>query len=244
MQLPTGNLPFEVNYVPAGQGIRGPKMYTGFRPEGVCWHYTGNNKASAGANSHRKYWETAETGAHFVVDETKTILCAPLDEVIWHAGPGNLYIPSIKQRYPRGPNMSLIGVEICNNGNWTAAVERAKSLGVWLCRTFGLDPHKDFVRHYDCTRKQCPLAWADTTPGGPWVWANFKADVADKLKGGAGMPKNPTDQISREDKVKIMERAKEAGLITRAHDPEEIAEKWFPVALMLNAMDVLKKARG
>uniref|UniRef100_UPI002FDFC53E peptidoglycan recognition protein family protein n=1 Tax=Thermodesulfitimonas autotrophica TaxID=1894989 RepID=UPI002FDFC53E len=170
--------------VPAGQGIRRPKKYITLTARGVCWHWTANTQKGADAKAHLQYWRKAEVGAHYIVDDTGAYQAAPDTEVVWHAGPGSLYTPEIKKKYPAGPNLSLIGVELCVNlgGNWEKTYRYAVALGAYLCKKYGFDPSKDFVRHYDCTRKDCPRMWTPYVAGGEDAWEDFKRNVLIELK--------------------------------------------------------------
>lgn len=169
------------HFVPAGRGIRCQKKYDKLIPEGVCWHYTGNFKPTANADAHASLWTRVDIGAHYVLDKNKIIWCAPHDEVVWHAGPGNQYTSFILNKFPRGANSSLIGVECCICDGWEAIYDNAVALGVELCQQYNWDPHKHFFRHYDCTKKQCPMYWTDSYPGGNMAWKKFKNDVVSAL---------------------------------------------------------------
>ncbi len=171
----------EKRFVPEKKGIRCAKTYNVLTPKGVCWHYTGNYAKTANADNHWSLWNRVDTGAHYVVDKDKILWCAPHNEVIWHAGPGADYTSFIKSKFPAGANSSLIGVELCICDGWPAIYQKAVELGVALCKQYGWDSYKDFYRHYDCTRKQCPRDWADTTAGGHVAWEKFKTDVANAL---------------------------------------------------------------
>lgn len=169
-------------FIPAGTGIRCKKVYSKLTPKGVCWHYTGNFAPTANAENHWKLWHRVDVGAHYVVDKNQIIWCAPHEEVIWHAGPGKDYTSYIKQKYPGGANSNLIGVELCICDGWPAIYNNAITLAVALCKQYGWDPYKNFERHYDCTRKQCPMHWADSYKGGNAAWKKFLADVDAALK--------------------------------------------------------------
>jgi N-acetylmuramoyl-L-alanine amidase CwlA len=172
-----------VALIPAGQGIRASKTHKYLNPEGVCWHWTANVRPGANAEMHRRYFHNAENGTHYVLDDKEIIHLVPETEVVWHAGPDYLLSKEIKKKYPRGTNLSLIGVEICVNQdrNEKKTYENAVALGVYLCQKYNWDPEKDFVRHYDCTGKDCPQFWTKYVPGGEQAWADFKKEVKRRL---------------------------------------------------------------
>jgi N-acetylmuramoyl-L-alanine amidase CwlA len=183
--------------IPKGKGIRGPKKYTVNHHLGVCWHWTSNKKVGAGAQNHLKFWHNTVYGAHYVVDSEEIIKTALHGDVVWHAGPSDAYTAYIKRKYPKGANLSLIGVELCVNsdGDWEKTYQNAVWLGAKLCREEGFDPYKDFVRHFDCTGKDCPQMWTKFKPGGEAVWKKFLDDVAAEIRGG--MVKDMKDIIGR-----------------------------------------------
>ena len=169
--------------VPAGTGIRCKKSYPRLIPEGMCWHWTANLKATANAINHFKLWHRVDTGAQYVVDDKNILQCALDTEVVWHAGPGSSYTPEIKKKYPRGPNVSLLGVELCVNsdGNWDETYKRAVYLGAYKCLQYGWSPYNDFVRHYDCTKKDCPRMMSPYVTGGDATWKRFLDDVNNQM---------------------------------------------------------------
>lgn len=170
--------------IPSGQGIRCPKKYMVLTPRGMCWHWTGNTKPTASARNHYLLWHRAEYGAQYVVDDHDILHTAPDNELIWHAGPGSDYTEFILQKYPQGANSALIGVELCVNsdGDWEETYKRAVWLGAVKCIEYGWNPFNDFVRHYDCTKKDCPRMFTPYVPGGAEAWQRFLRDVAEEIK--------------------------------------------------------------
>jgi len=230
------------NIVPAGQGIRCKKKYTELIPTkgGICWHWTANEKPGANADAHRKYWERAEYGAHYVVDDKKVIHCVPDTEVVWHAGPGTDYTDYIRRKYPRGANLSLVGVEMCVNsdGDWNRTYQNAVALGVYLCKKYSFDPFSNFERHYDCTRKDCPRMWTPYVPGGEQAWQKFLYDVGVLL----------VDQVFTDIQGHWAEKevldAEELGLLARPADgrfrPDDKITRAETIALIMRLYRLLK----
>lgn len=169
--------------IPSNVGIRGPKSPRLLNPLGVCWHWTANKNRGANAESHRKYFHNATEGSHDVIDDKEVIHMVPYNEIVWHAGPSRLLKPEIKKKYPKGPNSSLIGVELCvqKGYNHEALFENAVTWGVKLCLEFNFNPMTDFVRHYDCTGKDCPRFWTPLENGGEEAWEKFKEEVERNL---------------------------------------------------------------
>ena len=137
----------EQRFVPAGIGIRAPKFVDsaktiplgGFIPMGMCWHWTANTRAGANADAHWTFWNRHFEGAHYAVDSTKILFCAPEDEVTYHTAGGVYATALARSKYPRGANLSLIGVEMCVNsdGDWAETYARAVWLGAVKCIEYG-----------------------------------------------------------------------------------------------------------
>lgn len=129
----------------------------------IVEHYTANPGASA--YNHYKYFngtaiqQKRYASAHIFVDKVEAYLIIPLDEVAYHANDGTYRgVPELK------PNANLysIGVELCIEKDGTfhpETLRRAAEINAELCKRFKLDPHKDIVRHYDVTHKNCPARW-------------------------------------------------------------------------------------
>lgn len=167
-------------FIPPGQGLRVDKENMILTPNGVCWHYTGNYAATADAEAHWEYWHKTIYGAHYCIDDKSILWVAPHNEVIWHAGPSNEFTPYIINKYPNsGPNLNLIGVELCVNegSKWSEVYKRAIYLGALLCRQNGWNPLYNFERHFDCTKKNCPAMWTPYIKSGEEGWKKFLYDI-------------------------------------------------------------------
>ena len=140
--------------------------------DGVVIHYVGNPSTTAQAN--RNYFESLSSGetetyasSHFVVGlEGEVIQCIPLTEIA--------YASNIR-------NDDTVAIEVCHpdeTGEFSPVTyQRVVELTAWLCRTFGLDPETDVIRHYDVTEKLCPLYYVEH----PEAWDAFRADVAAEM---------------------------------------------------------------
>lgn len=137
--------------------------------DGVVIHYVGNPNTTARAN--RNYFASLADGkegtyasSHFIVGlEGEVIQCVPLTEIAYASNERNA---------------DTVAIEVCHpdeTGEFSDVTYwRTVELTAWLCRTFGLDPEKDVIRHYDVTGKLCPLYYVEH----PEAWEDFLVDVA------------------------------------------------------------------
>ena len=120
----------------------------------IAVHYVGNPNTSAIAN--RNYFENQKNAgryvsSHFIVGlQGEIIQCIPLDEISYCTNQANSYSISIECCHPD------------STGKFTEATEQSLAeLCACLLEKFGLCAD-DIIRHYDVTRKQCPLYWSPT----------------------------------------------------------------------------------
>lgn len=140
------------------------------KAEYITIHNTGNEKSSA---KGERGWLTnpsnnRQASFHLAVDENNVVECLPLDEHAWHCGDG----------HGKG-NMTSIGIEICESGNYAKTVENAIQLTAKLLseRKWGVDKLR---RHFDWSGKICPRLMYDD---GNWdTWKEFKKQVEAELK--------------------------------------------------------------
>ena len=143
----------------------------------IAWHYTGKAEVTAKQTVYNWFLPIAQgkhpksyASAHFVVDLNGDIYSMiPLDYVAYTTNSANAY---------------AIGIECATTGkddHYTDKEYKAMvKLGAWLCDKYNLDPRKDFIRHYDVTKKVCPRYFVNNTK----AWNNFKQDVYDYMKNG------------------------------------------------------------
>lgn len=143
----------------------------------LVFHWVGNANTSDSANA--RYFETLSkqdpfddeddiyASAHYVLDDDSIIQMIPDDEIAYHAGSSWW-------------NRNSIGIEICHP-DWTGkftekTMKNLTSLAVQLCIKHEIDPlgDKRFMRHYDITKKMCPLYWVEH----PEEFAHFKTIVS------------------------------------------------------------------
>ncbi len=133
----------------------------------IVVHYVGNPGTTALQN--RDYFaglaDTHERSAssHYVIGlDGEIIQCIPLNEVAYASN---------------NRNADTIAIECCHpseDGKFSGATYQALvNLCAALCKTYGLEPTKDIIRHYDVTGKECPIYFVKNTD----AWETFKFDV-------------------------------------------------------------------
>lgn len=142
------------------QGVR-------IQPSTLTIHGTANETSTA---QNERNWlcntlNEREASFHIVVDERTAIECIPLNEKALHAG-------------DQEGNVSSIGIEICESGDYAKTLTNAVELVAKLLKERGWDVGR-LRRHQEWSGKICPRKMYD---GGKWTgWAEFKARVSDKL---------------------------------------------------------------
>lgn len=139
--------------------------------EYIVIHDTGNTTASANADMHYKYFNSANrrASAHYFVDDKKIIQTVDDTNASWHCGDG-------KGKYGIA-NQNSIGIEICVNsdGNYEKAIANAVELTKMLMQKYSI-PVERVVRHYDASRKLCPASMSANNWSG---WIEFKKRLAE-----------------------------------------------------------------
>lgn len=120
----------------------------------IVVHYVGDGTSAAGsAKRNCMYFAggNRQASAHFFIDDEHIFEYAdPHEYAAWHVGDGH-------GRYGI-TNANSIGIEVCNNGGpyTEAETDRLAWLVQRLMAEFGV-PAERVVRHYDASRKMCPL---------------------------------------------------------------------------------------
>ena len=201
--------------IPAGRSNRpGLKM----TPLYITIHDTGNLKA--GAKNHASYLKNPGTkdSWHFTVDDKEIFQHLELAESGWHAGDG----------YNGLGNRTSIGIEICMHEGQDRA--KAEENAAWLVSHLlgtipSLKPFPEAIKqHCHWTGKNCPQV-IRARPNG---WKDFLELVRKQIVQG-DVPQWKLD---------IMQDADRLGLIdlTHGHGPNEPADKWFVLAVVINSM--------
>jgi N-acetyl-anhydromuramyl-L-alanine amidase AmpD len=163
----------------------------------------------------------AQASAHYLVTKAGKIIQLVKDEdTAWHAGIVN------KPNWPlydsTNPNYYTLGIEHEALAG-EALTEEQYQATLWLHRQL-VDKWRipvdrnHIIGHYRIDGVNRP-----NDPGSSFPWERLSAD----LKGGSQVP---------EWMKKIMQDAKEAGLITSDHNPLEPATKWFVLAVALKIL--------
>ena len=120
----------------------------------IVVHYVGDGTSAAGsARRNCVYFAGGDrqASAHYFIDDGSIYEYAdPSAHAAWHVGDGH-------GRYGI-TNANSVGIEVCNNGGpyTEAEIDRLAWLVQRLMARFGV-PADRVVRHYDASRKMCPL---------------------------------------------------------------------------------------
>ena len=137
----------------------------------IVVHYVGNPGTTAEQN--RSYFNNlaelnnAYESSHYVVGlQGEIIQCVPLDEIAYASN---------------NRNYDTISIECCHQdaeGRFTGDTYNSLvRLVAALCRTYGLNPETDVIRHYDVTGKLCPIYYVNN----PDEWYAFKLSVKNEM---------------------------------------------------------------
>lgn len=109
------------------------------------------------------------------------------------------------------------GIGICLVGNFMSSqptVAQINALVELIRDIWTRYPGIPVIGHNDVMATACPGVRF------PWAELRLRLEVGKK--------------VAEQWKLDIIERAKKAGLITEDHDPDEVATKWFVLAVLLN----------
>lgn len=136
----------------------------------IVVHYVGaGSSASGNALANCKYFAggNRQASAHYFIDDANIYEYAnPSTYATWHCGDG-------KGKYGI-TNQNSIGIEVCNNGGpfTDAEISRLTWLVQKLMSDFGVSA-SHVVRHYDASRKLCPLYYAQNSS----AWNSLHAQI-------------------------------------------------------------------
>ena len=131
----------------------------------IVIHYVGNPGTTAQQNRDYYASRSSEVSSHFVIGlKGEVIQCIPLQE---------------KSSASNHRNKDTISIEVCHpdeSGKFTdASYQSLVKLTAWLLDICDLDSD-DVIRHYDITRKQCPLYFVTHED----AWEQFKQEIKAK----------------------------------------------------------------
>lgn len=172
----------------------------------------------------------AQVSAHYLILQNGRILQLVKDEdTAWANGIVNR--PAWVLYDGTNPNRYTLSIEHENlsGGNLTEAQYQAS---LWL--------HKQLMERWDIPiardtiigHNQIDTVDRPNDPGPNFPWDRLFADLRD-WQGG--------EQVAEPWKEQLVEQARQAGLITEYHDPDEAASKWFVLAVALNLLKKLDK---
>jgi hypothetical protein len=145
------------------------------RTEKIQWlvvHYTGNPGAGANSLMHYKYFNGGDrqSSADFFVDDHSILQVNDYNRnFTWHCGDG-------AGKYGI-TNRNSLGIEMCINsdGDFNKTLLNTIELVRYLMKELNI-PIDRVVRHWDCSRKLCPMMFAGT-PEKDKLWLKFKTAV-------------------------------------------------------------------
>lgn len=144
----------------------------------IAWHYTGQHDVPAKntvsyfsnvvANGYKVNGRYIYASSHYVMGlEGEIYYIVPEEEIAYTTNSANYY---------------SIGIECATTGSDDHYTEKEYEsmvkLGAYLADKYGLDPRKDFIRHYDVTGKICPRYFVNNLR----AWKKFKQDCYDYLQ--------------------------------------------------------------
>jgi len=151
----------------------------------IVVHWTGNRDKGAGAVAHRSYFNKPgiSESYHYLVENEFVLEIIPLDEISHHSGKfwGRVREGIEWQRFSElapNPNYHSISIAICVNvdSDFGKTFFTSAKLTAQLLCDFGLSIG-DIFRHFDLTRKKCPLMFVE-----PEAWALFIHAVLDEYE--------------------------------------------------------------
>lgn len=157
----------QVNYTPS----------TNKQNKYIVIHYTANNGDTAQGNANYFYSINRNASANYFVDENEIVQVVPDNYIAWHCG-AKSYV------HPYCRNNNSIGIELCSrkdsNGSYyfkDEVVNNSIQLVVFLMKKYDI-PVENVIRHYDVTKKLCPLPFVDTT-----AWNNYIIRLKNEFSG-------------------------------------------------------------
>ncbi len=186
------------------------------RHEKTAVHYTADPGATA--QNIRDYFESLKSvkarttdkgtiftyaSSHYVIGlDGEVIQCVPDMEIAYTTNSANVYSLSIEVCHPDSTGKF-------NDVTYMSLVE----LCTLLCMRYKLTPTEDLIRHYDITRKLCPLWFVNY----PAEWTLFKQRVQALKDEKEGMDMETAPQW----KIDAVSWLKTEGIISSDHDPLE-----------------------
>lgn len=139
---------------------------------GVVVHYVGNPGTSA--KNNRNYFENLKdthersASSHYIVGlEGEILQCIPLNEIAYASN---------------NRNKDTIAIECCHpdsTGEFNSyTYDSLVKLTAALCKSYGLNPLTDVIRHYDVSGKECPVYYVNNEN----EWRYFLLQVISEME--------------------------------------------------------------
>lgn len=149
-----------------------PKIRSKSDIKAIVIHYTANYDEGANASSHYKYWNNAnrESSCDVVIDDHSIWKINDwYKNYTWQIGDGD-------GKY-HWSNYQVIGIEMCVNkdGNFNKTIDNTIEYIRYLHQN-GFT--KTLIRHYDASRKLCPIMFVDLNIKG---WNKAYTDFRNKV---------------------------------------------------------------
>lgn len=139
---------------------------------GVVIHYVGNPGTSA--QNNRNYFESLKdthersASSHYIVGlEGEILQCIPLEEIAYASNSRNSDTVAIECCHPDSTGKF-------NSDTYDSLVK----LTAALCKSYGLNPLTDVIRHYDVTGKECPVYYVENED----EWRYFLLQVISEME--------------------------------------------------------------
>jgi N-acetylmuramoyl-L-alanine amidase len=225
---------------------------------GIVMHYTADRGAPARNISH--YFDNLKdqdpndlvvdryAGAHLSVDRFTKIQSIPFDELGYHCGSSQPYLPDALLMLGSYPNNSTVGIEMCIE--WDGSIhedtfQNAAELVVHLIRNEGF-PNTIFTHKGVVGWKECPLPWVQN----PTEFVRFKELVNFKLMEAKQMDELLIKLNELQTKVEGLEKDNlksvaptwfvtefgSADLNGQIHEPTGDENFWRTIAVVLRAV--------
>lgn len=178
--------------------------------EYIVIHDTGNKKDSDEGNA--KYFSEDKRGAsaHYFVDDDSITQVVEDEDIAWHVGDGKGAFGIT--------NKNSLGIEMCRVNSTVTTTTEANTIELVksLMKKYNV-PIERVVRHYDASRKPCPVSFQDNN----WDrWNKFKRKLVEPVQTSKNLFRVQVGAFGEEVNAKAMlEKLKQAGfdgIITRA----------------------------
>jgi N-acetylmuramoyl-L-alanine amidase CwlA len=156
----------EQDYIPRGKLARSGNSLTG--PTSITIHWVGPYPSHT-PEIVRNWWLKGPDGngiqasAHYIIKNDRLMQCIPIYEVAWHCG-------------CKG-NYTSIGIEVIPINKEGKFSDRSIETLIYC---ISLLPKVQLLRHYDWTKKDCPLYYTPFSKDGDDHWRELVAAIEEE----------------------------------------------------------------